>query len=106
MVPLVSIDKATARKIVIGSWCGLLAWQIFTEITSSKNPHQPWPRPSILLPGAAAFTVLGAGAEILPGIVALVSVGLTLGALVSGPDMLNQAAQGLQTLTERANKEQ
>lgn len=101
-----NIDAQTARKIVIGAWCGLLAWQIFTEITSPSNPHQPWPRPSILLPGAAAYTIIGAAAEILPGIAALTAIGLTVGSLLSGPDMLTKAGQALSQLSARASAEQ
>lgn len=98
------IDAATARKIVIGAWLGLLAWQIFTEIGSTSNPHKPWPRPSLLLPGAAAYTLIGAASEIAPPIAALTAVGLTVGALLAGPSMLNQAATALQGLTARASQ--
>jgi hypothetical protein len=92
----VVISKAAGQKWIIGLWFLLLASQVIREYNGMaagtiQPDTRPFPRPCVLLGGAAAFTVLGVMAEFLPTIAALTGAGLTLGVLMA------PAAKGQQT---------
>ena len=78
-----NVSAADARRWIIGLWLLTAVFAVIREATNAANPGRPLPRPCVLLGSAAAYTVLGVGAELLPQIFLPAAIGVTLGAFLA-----------------------
>lgn len=78
-----NVTQAGARQWMIGLWLLTAVFAVIREAQNAQNPGRPLPRPCVLLGSAAAYTVLGLGAELLPQVFVLAAIGVTLGAFLA-----------------------
>lgn len=78
-----NISPGQARQWMIGLWLLAAAFTVIREAQNPNNPGRPLPRPCVLLGSAAAYTVLGVLAELLPQVMVPTAIGVTLGAFLA-----------------------
>lgn len=78
-----NVTSEQARKWMVGLWMLTAVFAVIREAQNPHNPGRPLPRPCVLLGSAAAYTVLGLGAELLPQVFTLAAIGVTVGAFLA-----------------------
>lgn len=91
-----NVTPAQGRQWIIGLWLLTAVFAVIREAQNPSNPGRPLPRPCVLLGSAAAYTVLGVLAELLPQVFVPTAIGITLGAFLA-PAVGGQTPLGVLT---------